>query len=136
MQELERINQVKQLLVDTESLCTSLDEMYYKKNYHNIEQFSQIKEYDLKFRCCRDLLKLNLDRLKEVLDTNFNLFLALTLHLSVMQKEMDKINNLDVEEQKIDEDPLTVKGSDLDQDEKPKKKDKLDIEDQNNSETD
>lgn len=124
MEELERINQVKQLLVNTESLCTSIDEMFYKKNYDKIEEYKHIKDYDIKFRRCRDLLELNLDRLKECLDTNFNLFLALQLHLTIMQKEIERINMIEVEEEIIDEDPLTVSKSDIEEDEKPKKKDK------------
>jgi hypothetical protein len=104
--ELEKINQVKQLLVDTDSLCTTIDNMYYQKKYDTIEEFSKVKEYDVKFRKCRDLLKLNLNKLTEILDTNFNLVLALQLHLTVMKKEMELVNAIEVEEEQTDD--LTV----------------------------
>ena len=118
MEELERINKVEKLLVDTEEITKTLNEMYYKKNYDKIEIFKGIKESDEKFKACRRLLKTNLRNLKECLETNFNLFLALQLHLGVMNKEIEKLDK----EKYIDEevDPLTVKQSDIEEDEKDK----------------
>ena len=104
MDELERINFVEKILVDTEAIMKSIDEMYYKKKFDEIEKYKSIKDVDIKFRRCRELLIKNMKSLKESLDVNFNLFLALQVHLAVMNKEM----------QKLDEDPITVKQSESD----------------------
>jgi hypothetical protein len=110
MEELERINQVEQLLVNTKELMKSIDEMFYKKKYNEIEKYKSIEETDKKFRRCRELLLKNMKDLKECLDTNFNLFLALQLHLTIMNKEIQKL-----EEEVVEEvvDPLTVKEEDV-----------------------
>jgi hypothetical protein len=112
MEDLERINQVEQLLVDTKQLMKSIDEIYYKKNYNQIEKFKSIEETDKKFRRCRELLLKNMRDLKDSLDTNFNLFIALQLHLTIMNKDMQKLEQLEVEEEE-EEDPLTVKEVDI-----------------------
>jgi tartrate dehydratase alpha subunit/fumarate hydratase class I-like protein len=109
MEELERINQVEQLLVNTKELMKSIDEMFYKKKYNEIEKYKSIEETDKKFRRCRELLLKNMKDLKECLDTNFNLFLALQLHLTVMTKEIQKLE--EVVEEVVD--PLTVKEEDV-----------------------
>jgi len=109
MKELERINQVEQLLVNTKELMKSIDEMFYKKKYNEIEKYKSIEETDKKFRRCRELLLKNMKDLKECLDTNFNLFLALQLHLTIMNKEIQKLE----EEEVVEEDPLTVKEEDV-----------------------
>jgi len=136
MEELERINQVEKLLVDSKALMDIIDNLYYKKQYDTMEEYKSIGELDKKFRRCRNLLNKNLRGLKESLDMNFNLFLALQLHLAVMNKEIEKLADI-----KEDDDPLTVKEEDIESDnddeiaeavkevlsieeEKPKKKEK------------
>ena len=79
----------------------TIDEMYYDKKFNEIEEFKSIQETDKKFRKCRHLLMSNLGELKTILDLNFNLFLALQLHLTVMQHEMQKLENLDVTEKQL-----------------------------------
>jgi hypothetical protein len=111
MEELERINQVEQLLVNTKELMKSIDEMFYKKKYNEIEKYKSIEETDKKFRRCREILLKNMKDLKECLDTNFNLFLALQLHLAVMNKEIQKLEKEEVVEEVVD--PLTVKEEDV-----------------------
>jgi hypothetical protein len=87
----------------------TIDEMFYKKKYNEIEKYESIVDTDKKFRRCRELLLKNMRDLKECLDTNFNLFLALQIHLAVMTKEIQKLE----EEVKVEEDPLTVKEEDV-----------------------
>ena len=101
MEQLEKINQVEKLLVDTKQLMQTIDEMYYKKNYDEIDDYKDIKETDRKFRNCRILLMRNLEKIKKYCDLNFNLFLALQLHLTVMQNEIQRLSMIEVEEEKI-----------------------------------
>ena len=121
-QEIERLNQVSQLLVDTKELMKTIDEMYYKKGFDVMEQYKEIQETDNKFRKCRQLLIKNMDRLKEQLTTNFNLVLALSVHMSVMTKELEKLNDI-----KLDYEDITTHTEQLiiKEDDKPIKKQKF-----------
>lgn len=129
MDEFEWINFVEKILVDTESITKSIDEIYYKKKFDQVERYKSIKDTDIKFRKCRELLLKNIISFKECLDVNFNLFLALQIHLAVINKEMQRLDNeiKDNENKrcdssdcseclKLDEDPLTVKQSDSETD--------------------
>jgi hypothetical protein len=107
MEDLERINQVEKVLVDSLSICNLLDEMYYKNKIDN-DVMLTFEEADKKFRECRKLLIKNLANLKESLQLNFNLFLALQLHLTIITNEMEKIQNIE----NIDV-PLTIKKEDI-----------------------
>lgn len=100
MEELNRINQVEQLIVDSSSLMKLIDEMYYKKKFNEIEKYVYIAESDKKFRECRTLLVDNLDKLKKKLNLNYNLVIALQIHLQVITNE---IENLDLEDDKEDD---------------------------------
>jgi hypothetical protein len=122
MEELEKINQVEKVLVDTKELMKTIDEMYYKKQFNKLEEFKSIEEADKKFRKCRFLLIRNLEKLKKYLDLNFNLFLALQLHLTVMLNEMQKLENIDETEErimrlKIEDDSTTEELEDSEDDE-------------------
>lgn len=113
VEELERINKVEQLLIDTQSLITSIDELYYKKKYNQIEIYKSIQEADIKFRKCRKLLIKNLDKLKEVLDMNFNLFLALTLHMTIMNNELEQLSNIELDYEDISTQVQNIKVDEL-----------------------
>lgn len=102
MEEVERINKAEQILLDCEALKTTIDELYYKKKIDRIEEFKSIKETDIKFRECHRLMKDNLKKLKEQLNLNFNLLLALTVHLGAMNQEMEKLKDYKIEEEKED----------------------------------
>lgn len=136
VEELERINKVEQLLIDTQSLITSIDELYYKKKYNQIEIYKSIQEADIKFRKCRKLLIKNLDKLKEVLDMNFNLFLALTLHMTIMNNELEQLSNIELDYEDISTQVQNIKVDELTptpiniitESEKPKKKSKVENE--------
>ena len=110
MDKLENINKVEQILVDCEAITTTLNVMYYKKRLNEIEKYQSIEIADIKFKKCRDLLKDNLKKLKYSLDVNFNLFLALSVHLAVMSGEIEKLK---LTENNDTEDPLTVKEEDV-----------------------
>ena len=110
MERVEDINKVEQILVDCEAITTTLNIMYYKKRLNEIEKYQSIEIADIKFKKCRDLLKDNLKKLKYSLDVNFNLFLALSVHLAVMSGEIEKLK---LTENNDTEDPLTVKEEDV-----------------------
>jgi len=110
MESVEEINKVEQLLLDCEAITTTLDIMYYKKRLNEVEKYESIAVADVKFKKCRDLLKNNLRKLKYILDVNYNLFLALNIHLAVMTKEMEKIEEVNEDD---NNDPLTVKEEDI-----------------------
>lgn len=110
MERVEDINKVEQILVDCEAITTTLNIMYYKKRLNEIEKYQSIEIADIKFKKCRDLLKDNLKKLKYSLDVNYNLFLALSVHLGVMSKEIEKLKEI---ENNDTEDPLTVKEEDI-----------------------
>jgi hypothetical protein len=95
MEELKKINVVEQLLVDCESISKTLKIMYYDKKLNEIEEYKDIEEVEQKMNICRKLLKTNLYKLKELLDINHNLFLALTLHLKIMEKSIEKISDIE-----------------------------------------
>ena len=111
MESVEEVNRVEQLLLDCEAITTTLDIMYYKKRLNEIEKYESIAVTDIKFKRCRDLLKDNLRKLKYILDVNYNLFLALTIHLAVMTKEIEKLKETENEDD--NNDPLTVKEEDI-----------------------
>lgn len=98
MDKLENLKNVEQLLVDTESLSTTLQIMYYKKKLNEVEKYKSVEEIDMKFRQCRDLLKDNIKKIKYELELNYNLFLALGLHLSVMANEIKKLEDINDDE--------------------------------------
>jgi hypothetical protein len=102
MDDLQQINKVQQLLIDTESISKTLKIMYYDKKLNEIEKFKSIEEADIKFKKCRKLLQMNLSKLKDMLDINFNLFLALNLHLKIMEKEIEKIEEEHTEKESSD----------------------------------
>jgi len=108
MEDLERINQVEKLLVDSKEIMKTIDEMFYKKKYNEIEKFKSFVETDKKFRICRNLLLKNMKDLKECLDTNFNLFLALQIHMKVMINEIQKIDEQDTDQIVKEEDERTI----------------------------
>ena len=113
MESVEEIKKVEQILLDCEAITTTLDIMYYKKRLNQIEKYESIEIADIKFKKCRDLLKDNLKNLKYILDVNYNLFLALSLHLAVMTNEIEKLKESGGED---DNDPLTVKEEDIESD--------------------
>jgi len=112
METIEDINKVEQILVDCEAITTTLDIMYYKKKLNEIEKYKFVEIADKKFKMCRDLLKDNLKKLKYSLNINYNLFLALSLHLRVMTTEIEKLQQIE----NYENDPLTIKKEDLESD--------------------
>jgi len=108
VEDLERINKVEQLLVDTKELMRTIDNMYYKKGYDKIEEFKELKDFDNKFRRCRLLMMRNLEKVKKHLDLGFNLTLALQIHLTVINNEMKKIQEIEQAEEKIIEEVKNI----------------------------